>query len=128
MSKIKTKGTLNTLKNDNEQYTTIWKITTELLFAKLPPDDLENEDNEQSILTRETSKIYNPEQEKENNEELIVTNWDVERAIKRLSNGKVPGPDDIKNEIYKENKDIWTPYLVRLFRECLEQGIFPNSW
>jgi len=67
-------------------------------------------------------------QEEENNEELIVTNWDVEQAIKSLKNGKAPGSDDIKSEIYKENKDILTPYLVRLFRECLEEGIFPNSW
>jgi len=62
MSKIITKGTLNTLKNDNGQYTTSWKHITELLFAKLFPNDLENEDNEQNTLTREESKTYNPEQ------------------------------------------------------------------
>jgi len=88
MSKIKTNGTLNTLKHDNVLYTTCWNDTTELLFTKLFPDDLENEDNEQNLHTREASKTYNPEQEEENNEELIVTNWDVEQAVKRHKNGR----------------------------------------
>jgi len=38
----------------------------------------------------------------------------VAAILRSLEQKKAPGPDHIKNEIFKINADIWTPYLTRL--------------
>jgi len=63
------------------------------------------------------------------NQELpTVTNDEVAAAIKTLKSDKAPGPDGIKNEISNSLQDFWTPYLTKLYNECLSQGRFPTVW
>jgi len=127
MNKIKIKSIQNTLKNEEGHQTNSWKDTTELLLRKLFPDDKQEEDNEQNKTTRINAKVQ-PTNNQNKQEELEINNELIDNFIKSLKNGKAPGPDNLKNEIYKNNKEIWTPYLTRLFQECLQQGIFPDPW
>lgn len=127
MSKIKTKSAMNTLKDDSGQFTTNWKDTIELFYQKLFPDDRIEDDNEDNTRIRNKAKEV-PSNENDNPDDLLVTNDQVMEALKKLKLRKAPGPDQIKNEIFRNNVDIWTPYLTRLFNECIEQSIFPKPW
>jgi len=126
MHKIKTRGPLNSLITDEGGYTASWRETVELLFKKLFPDDNNNEDNEENTRLRFEMNI--PPNSEEDDSEILTTNDEVKVAIKSLKSGRAPGPDGVVNEIFKTNTDIWTPYLARLFNECIKQNKFPDTW
>ena len=126
MNKIKTKGVFNTLKREDGSYTKTWKETMEILFTKLFPDDNIDEDNEENQIVRNEVRYI-----QDTNIDLnppMITNDEVAAAIKSIKTKKAPGPDGIKGEIYKNSMEIWTPYLTRLYNECLRQGKFPKPW
>ena len=52
----------------------------------------------------------------------------VQSTIKKLPNGKTPGPDGIPYEYYKVNTCGMAKALQRLFNEVLKNGTVPKSW
>jgi hypothetical protein len=126
-NKIKNPTTLTTMKKPNNEMTSSWEETIELLLDVLLPDDKLNEDSQQQQIERIKAK---PRVRKTNQDRtgIIVTNAEVELIISKLKSHKAPGPDCIKPEIIKNNKEIWVPYLARLYSECLKQSKFPRTW
>ena len=63
-------------------------------------------------------------------EKPIITLLKVENQINSMKNGKSPGPDGMKIEIYKtllENKELLN-YLVVALNNSLESGNIPDAW
>uniref|UniRef100_A0A803K848 Reverse transcriptase domain-containing protein n=1 Tax=Xenopus tropicalis TaxID=8364 RepID=A0A803K848_XENTR len=56
-----------------------------------------------------------------------ITEEEVKMAIDQLRLKKVPGPDGLTAEFYKTFKDLLTPILVEVFRDCLGGGVLPPS-
>jgi len=83
MQKIRTKGVMNTLKKDDGTCTINWLETVELLFSKLFPDDIEEEDNEENKRIRHETE--HPPADDANQEPPTVTNDEVAVAIKHLN-------------------------------------------
>ena len=49
-------------------------------------------------------------------------------TIKQLARWKSPGPDGIPAEFYKSFSSNITPFLTRLFAECIEDQTLPRSF
>jgi hypothetical protein len=57
-----------------------------------------------------------------------VSDWDVTKAIKRLTPSKSVGVDDIPGFVIKDCTDIIVPILKHIFNLSLSQHYFPNLW
>ena len=56
-------------------------------------------------------------------------NWEVfDGCIKRLTNGKAPGPDNIPNDILKLLPAPWQDLLFLFFKHCYNQRSIPHYW
>lgn len=61
-------------------------------------------------------------------EEHNVTTSEVIKAIKRMGNKKVPGPDGVPGIVVKTASQELSEPLAHIFTECLRQGRFPDQW
>nr|XP_014349996.1 PREDICTED: uncharacterized protein LOC102357907 [Latimeria chalumnae] len=52
----------------------------------------------------------------------------IENAIKKMSNGKAPGPDRIPAEIFKHGGPMLTRKLGKFIRQCWCQGAVPQDF
>lgn len=97
------------------------------LVQKLFPDDEPEQDNNQSEEIRE--EAHRPyENENSEEEELKVNNELVEAVIKNLKSNKAPGPDNMKNKIYKINKELCVGAIPgATLREMPDTGSLPAS-
>ncbi len=57
-----------------------------------------------------------------------ITDKELYLLIKKLKNGKSPGPDGIINEVIKTGKHHLGPLLKKIFNLILSVGYFPRSW
>ena len=57
-----------------------------------------------------------------------ITEREVKEALKCLRNGKATGLDGVPAEFYKLSGDFLVPYLLILFNNILDTGVFPDSW
>ena len=57
-----------------------------------------------------------------------ITTEQIERCIKKLSPMKAPGPDGIKNVVFKKCTDALTPQLLRLFQAIFLLKTYYNPW
>lgn len=53
---------------------------------------------------------------------------ELQTAAKGLKNGKAPGPDGIPAEVLKEIALYRPQMLLKMYNNCLEEGIFPKTW
>uniref|UniRef100_H3A5Y1 Reverse transcriptase domain-containing protein n=1 Tax=Latimeria chalumnae TaxID=7897 RepID=H3A5Y1_LATCH len=53
---------------------------------------------------------------------------EIENAIKKMSNGKAPGPDKIPAEIFKHGGPMLTSKLGKFIRQCWCQGALPQDF
>ena len=51
---------------------------------------------------------------------------EVEKLINKLKSNKAPGIDGISNYIIKSSIKTVSPILMKLFNQCMEEGIFPD--
>ncbi|UYV69956.1 hypothetical protein LAZ67_7001321 [Cordylochernes scorpioides] len=102
---------------DEEQF----QKTAELL-NKLFPDDKDNED------TTFHKNIRNYTLGFHNKENIIITPNEVNRIIDELNSKKMPGIDNISNNMIKHTKQLIVPILVKLFQKCLDLNYYPNEW
>ena len=58
----------------------------------------------------------------------IITQEEVESAIKRLKNNKAPGPDQIHGEVLKLLDPEQIKLLTNLFNKIYTGGQIPNDW
>ena len=125
--KIRSPTTLSTVKKTDGTLTTNWQETVNAIMETLIPADNPREDMEEHKINRIKAR---PPVNYSNTEttDIIVKNEEIEKIIKELKNNKAPGPDKIKAEILKNTKDIWIPYLARLYTHCFKQKIFPKIW
>ena len=56
------------------------------------------------------------------------TVYEVECAINHLKCGKASGPDDIRNEYIKYEKQNLKLVLNQLFNMIYDTGIYPENW
>ena len=52
----------------------------------------------------------------------------VHKAIKKLKNGKAPGPDKIPTMLIKDAMDLICKPLTIVFNSSLQKGMFPDVW
>ncbi len=60
--------------------------------------------------------------------DYIISPKELEKAIKKLKNGKSTGPDSIRNEMIKKGGDNLHRTLNTLFNRILMSGIYPAAW
>lgn len=88
-------------------------------FKKLSYD---NEQVEEFVLPEITENQY------ENILNCRISPDEIIIAIKKISNNKSCGFDNIINEYIKSSVDIMLPIYVDLFNIVLDSGIIPESW
>ena len=52
---------------------------------------------------------------------------EIRKLIKCLDINKAPGSDGISNYMIKKTINILAPILVKLFNDCMKEGIFPSA-
>ena len=58
-----------------------------------------------------------------------IEEYEINKCITNLKNGKTPSPNDgILNEYIKNTKHLLMPIYVKLFNCVLNTGILPDSW
>ena len=62
--------------------------------------------------------------------ETIITKEDIKKQLKRLKEGKAPGPDGIKPEIYKAlvDSDIGINALQQSYKKIIDNGEKSRKW
>ena len=94
---------------------------------------------ERDILTRWKSyfeKLLNEENERlmredgEPNEQLVgeITRQEVERALKKMKNGKSMGPEGIPVEAWRALGGEGVDIVHQLIREIMEKEVIPEKW
>jgi exonuclease III len=63
-----------------------------------------------------------------NEEELVPSEADVERAIERLKNGKAAGCDRINAEMLKAGGGVLVKWVHRLIRKIWQDEVVPEDW
>ncbi|KAI1003128.1 hypothetical protein K3495_g5074 [Podosphaera aphanis] len=108
-------------------------------MRRTPQETPTNHTNEKADMLREklfpTSVLadlsdlsgnWPPKRELDTNPE--VTPDEIEEALKRLPRGKVPGPDEIPNEILQLLLPDWKVELARSITKVLQLGQIPQSF
>ena len=57
-----------------------------------------------------------------------ITEYEVRKAISKLNQDSVPGPDGLTARLYKSNIDFFAPLLTELFNKISETEIYPQSF
>lgn len=57
-----------------------------------------------------------------------ITSKEVHDLIKKLKNGKAPGPDLITTTYIKNYTFLGYELLTKIFNECLKNGHYPSQW
>uniref|UniRef100_A0A670J4J4 Reverse transcriptase domain-containing protein n=1 Tax=Podarcis muralis TaxID=64176 RepID=A0A670J4J4_PODMU len=52
----------------------------------------------------------------------------IKKAIKKMKNGKVPGPDGLSAKYYKTLSNQISPVLGEVMNNILKEGRIPNTW
>ena len=79
------------------------------------PICLEPSDDEYIHRNITDDKILNPP----------ISEDKVRQSIKSLKNNKLPGPDEILNEMISNSHNVLTPFLARVFQSIFERISFP---
>jgi hypothetical protein len=61
-------------------------------------------------------------------EYIPIMQEEIKFAIRKMKNGKAPGPDSIRNENLKSLVDIMLPEVTEFLNLCVMQGRFPIAW
>ena len=57
-----------------------------------------------------------------------IQKQEVKEALKRMSNGKAVGPDNIPIEVWKTLGDRGLEWLTKLFNEIMRSKCMPEEW
>ena len=57
-----------------------------------------------------------------------TTQSEISKLIRKLNIKKSCGYDSISNKILKFSSSVITPFIVKLFNECIKNGIFPDCF
>jgi hypothetical protein len=57
-----------------------------------------------------------------------ISREEVLLAVRKLKNGKAPGPDRIIGEMLKYAGDRVIDFFVKLVNTLFDRGIFPDNW
>uniref|UniRef100_A0A670K6D8 Reverse transcriptase domain-containing protein n=1 Tax=Podarcis muralis TaxID=64176 RepID=A0A670K6D8_PODMU len=57
-----------------------------------------------------------------------ITQQEIEGAIKRMKQGKAPGPDGLSAKYYKVLEEYLAPVLCDVMKNILQGGKIPDSW
>ena len=60
--------------------------------------------------------------------DMPITYAEVLKAINSLKRGKSPGFDGILNDFFIDGKEFLIPYLVKIYNNIFDSGIYPESW
>ena len=60
--------------------------------------------------------------------EIIITEEDVNRELRKLKPGKSTGPDGLSNELLKLTSRSIAPSLTELYNRVLRSGVYPKLW
>ena len=122
--KVKSPQMLSTLVREDGSMTTGWRESAEVLLnGLLPADSEESESEAQQALRRAMSEL--------NDLAGIVMPFAIEEvraAILQQKKHKAAGPDGLKAEVLHHLVGELSPFLCKLFNECLLQGRIPNCF
>lgn len=60
--------------------------------------------------------------------DATFTEKELAKAVASFPNGKLPGPDGIPAEWYKQHVELLSHRLLQLYANCLETGTLPTSF
>ena len=63
----------------------------------------------------------------DNNLDIVISESEIRKAIKKLKTGKSSGIDGVTNEYIKSSSDIMLPVYCKLFNYILDTGIIPEA-
>lgn len=105
--KVRTSETACSLVLPSGHMTMGWRETYCALMKKaVPADDLDQEDNRHKEIRDQNDKYVNY------NTEESITEWEIDKAIRKLKNNKAPGIDLFHNEVYS---NFYGPRKVWLY-------------
>ena len=81
-------------------------------------EELLNEGNPYEV--DEEEKVEGPVEE--------ISETEIKRALKKMKNGKAPGPSEMTSDLLKEVGDRGTEELVKVFRNIQDRGEMPAEW
>jgi ribosomal protein L20 len=119
-----------------------WKLLDQLKRAKLNKDNknelnisLSDWKNHFQVLNNSTDEtdqgdedFINKLVEKEKELDFVITENEIEKAIRSLNNSKASGLSMIINEMVKYDQLTLTPMLCKLFNLVFSSGIYPKIW
>lgn len=124
--KIKSPTLLSTLKKNDETMTETWEESAKLLLQELlPPDNIEEDSQEQTVIREEMLRRYTAPQETQTEP---FTMEEIADFIHNMKKKKAPGPDRIPAEVIQALQEKLTPLLCTLYNECLRQGKIPQCY
>jgi hypothetical protein len=81
----------------------------------------------EAVLSEETERFIN-EDHIVDILDTDITDLECHKVLKKLSNGKAPGLDQVNVELLKHGAPILVPLLVQLFNFILKTGRYPKEW
>ena len=103
--------------NSNNIMMDEWEKVFERIFNEKELQKDESLKLKDTLLNYSTNVDFTPIM----HEEIIL-------AIKKMKNGKSPGPDCVKNENVKLLATVLLPEITKFFNLCLSKGTYPKIW
>lgn len=95
-------------------------------FAKLYQGRTVNEDEIRTYLAQSELQIITEYQRRILNDQ--ITTEEIEKAIRKIKNGKAPGPDGYTAKFYKIFKEEIITHLKTLYNGIMQGSKVSNSW
>lgn len=121
--KIQAETVFESIKTDEDNRTTTWIQTGQILLNTLIPNDDPTGETTWHKSVRDEVIIL---PDTENTPQF--TEQEVHKAVKSLKNGKAPGHDLIEAEMVKAAFPKMHSEITRLMNSCLSKGKFPTTW
>lgn len=115
---------LNRSGNCNGKNKVLEKVSNECFFEHFKKLSNAQEDNDCDFVDVDRNTVTNLNI----NVNAVITEKEVENAIKNLKNNKSCGTDLILNEYLKYSSHKMLPIFVKLFNIIFEAGIVPDLW
>lgn len=93
--------------------------------------ETENNDMNSTYVKNITDRIFSNQEKASLSQDLeeddLVSEHEVEKAIEKLNKDSAPGLDGLPSNLYKSQKELFIPLLTRLYNEIILSKSYPES-